>query len=38
MTVRVVVVDYRGRTHASVDTPEDVAVVERLIAAEGELC
>lgn len=37
MTVRVVVVDYRGRTHASVDTPEDIAVVEQLIAREGEL-
>jgi 3-deoxy-manno-octulosonate cytidylyltransferase (CMP-KDO synthetase) len=37
MTVRVVVVDYRGRSHASVDTPEDVALVERLIAREGEL-
>jgi 3-deoxy-manno-octulosonate cytidylyltransferase (CMP-KDO synthetase) len=37
MTVRVVPVDYRGRTHASVDTPEDVAVVEQLIASEGEL-
>jgi 3-deoxy-manno-octulosonate cytidylyltransferase (CMP-KDO synthetase) len=37
MTVRVVEVDYRGRTHASVDTPEDIAVVEQLIASEGEL-
>lgn len=37
MKVRVVVVDYRGRTHASVDTPEDVAVVEATIAREGEL-
>lgn len=37
MTVRVVVVDYRGRTHASVDTPEDIGVVEGLIAREGEL-
>lgn len=37
LTVRVVVVDYRGRNHASVDTPEDIAVVERLIATEGEL-
>jgi 3-deoxy-manno-octulosonate cytidylyltransferase (CMP-KDO synthetase) len=37
MTVRVVIVDYRGRSHASVDAPEDVAFVERLIASEGEL-
>jgi 3-deoxy-manno-octulosonate cytidylyltransferase (CMP-KDO synthetase) len=37
MTVRIVIVDYRGRTHASVDTPEDIAVVEALIAREGEL-
>ncbi|SCM76516.1 3-deoxy-manno-octulosonate cytidylyltransferase [uncultured Pleomorphomonas sp.] len=37
MTVRVVVVDYQGRTHASVDTPEDIAMVEQLIAREGEL-
>jgi 3-deoxy-manno-octulosonate cytidylyltransferase (CMP-KDO synthetase) len=37
LTLRVVVVDYEGRTHASVDTREDVAVVEALIAAEGEL-
>ena len=37
LTVRIVVVDYRGRTHASVDTPEDIGVVERLIASEGEL-
>lgn len=37
MKVRVVVVDYRGRSHGSVDTPEDVAVVEAIIAREGEL-
>ncbi len=37
MTVRVVEVDYRGRTHWSIDAPEDVAVAERLIAEEGEL-
>jgi 3-deoxy-manno-octulosonate cytidylyltransferase (CMP-KDO synthetase) len=37
MTVRVVVVDYRGRSHASVDAPADVALVEQLIAREGEL-
>lgn len=37
LKVRVVIVDYRGRTHASVDTPEDIAVVEATIAREGEL-
>lgn len=35
--VRVVPVDYRGRSHWSVDNPEDIKVVERIIAAEGEL-
>lgn len=35
--IRVVAVDYRGRTHGSVDRPEDVSRVEALIAAEGEL-
>ena len=35
--IRVVVVDYRGRTHGSVDTPEDITFVERIIASEGEL-
>ncbi len=37
MKVRIVVVDYRGRTHASVDAPEDVRAVEAIIASEGEL-
>jgi 3-deoxy-manno-octulosonate cytidylyltransferase (CMP-KDO synthetase) len=37
MRIRIVLVDYAGRTHASVDTREDVALVEALIAAEGEL-
>jgi 3-deoxy-manno-octulosonate cytidylyltransferase (CMP-KDO synthetase) len=37
MKVRIVVVDYKGRTHASVDAPEDVQAVEALIASEGEL-
>ncbi len=36
--VRVVEVDYHGRTHGSVDRPEDVAFVESIIAKEGELC
>jgi 3-deoxy-manno-octulosonate cytidylyltransferase (CMP-KDO synthetase) len=35
--IRVVPVDYQGRSHGSVDTPEDVAVVEAIIAREGEL-
>ena len=37
MSIRVTVVDYKGRTHGSVDSLEDVAVVEGIIAAEGEL-
>ncbi|MCB1119440.1 MAG: 3-deoxy-manno-octulosonate cytidylyltransferase [Chlamydiia bacterium] len=37
MAIRVVPVDYRGRSHGSVDRPEDVAHVESLIAKEGEL-
>jgi 3-deoxy-manno-octulosonate cytidylyltransferase (CMP-KDO synthetase) len=35
--IRVVPVDYRGRTHGSVDRPEDVAVIESIIEREGEL-
>ncbi|MBX7066548.1 MAG: 3-deoxy-manno-octulosonate cytidylyltransferase [Parachlamydiales bacterium] len=35
--IRVVEVDYRGRTHGSVDRPEDVSIVEAIIAREGEL-
>ena len=35
--VRVVPVDYRGRTHWSVDSPEDLVRCERLIRCEGEL-
>ncbi len=35
--IRVVPVDYKGRTHGSVDRPEDVAYVESIIAREGEL-
>ena len=35
--VRVIVVDYRGRTHWSVDTPEDAAKTAAIIAREGEL-
>jgi 3-deoxy-manno-octulosonate cytidylyltransferase (CMP-KDO synthetase) len=37
IAIRVVPVDYRGRTHGSVDRPEDVKVVETIIAGEGEL-
>ena len=37
ISIRVVLVDYRGRTHASVDRPEDIALVEQIIEAEGEL-
>jgi 3-deoxy-manno-octulosonate cytidylyltransferase (CMP-KDO synthetase) len=35
--IRVVLVDYRGRTHASVDSPEDLKRVELLLEKEGEL-
>ncbi|HEY1722705.1 MAG TPA: 3-deoxy-manno-octulosonate cytidylyltransferase [Magnetospirillaceae bacterium] len=35
--IRVALVDYRGRTHASVDTQDDLAFVEAVIAREGEL-
>lgn len=37
LSVAVVEVDYRGRTHWSIDSPEDVDVAERLVAEEGEL-
>ena len=37
MKIRVVEVDYRGRTHASIDNPEDIAIVEAIIEREGEL-
>jgi 3-deoxy-manno-octulosonate cytidylyltransferase (CMP-KDO synthetase) len=35
--IQVVPVDYRGRTPWSVDSPEDVVEVERILAAEGEV-
>jgi 3-deoxy-manno-octulosonate cytidylyltransferase (CMP-KDO synthetase) len=35
--IKVALVDYKGRTHGSVDTPEDIPVVEDIIAREGEL-
>ncbi|WP_319529826.1 3-deoxy-manno-octulosonate cytidylyltransferase [uncultured Cohaesibacter sp.] len=37
MKVRVVIVDYRGRTHASVDAAEDITIAEEIIRREGEL-
>lgn len=35
--IRVVSVDYRGRTHWSIDSPADLKAAEDLIAREGEL-
>lgn len=35
--LKVVVVDYRGRTHGSIDRPGDVSIVEDIIGREGEL-
>lgn len=35
--IRVVLVDYRGRSHWSVDSPADAVRAEAIIAAEGEL-
>lgn len=37
IAIQVVEVDYQGRSHGSVDTPEDVTLVESIIAREGEL-
>jgi 3-deoxy-manno-octulosonate cytidylyltransferase (CMP-KDO synthetase) len=37
MRIKVTVVDYRGRAHACVDAPEDIARVEAIIQREGEL-
>ena len=37
MTVRVVIVDYRNRTHASVDAKADITIAEEIISREGEL-
>ena len=37
MSIRVVLVDYRGRTHWSIDAPEDAAFAEKIIEREGEL-
>ncbi len=35
--IRIVLTDYRGRTHWSVDAPEDALYVEQIIGREGEL-
>jgi 3-deoxy-manno-octulosonate cytidylyltransferase (CMP-KDO synthetase) len=35
--IRIVLVDYKGRTHGSVDSPSDVPRVQEIIAAQGEL-
>jgi 3-deoxy-manno-octulosonate cytidylyltransferase (CMP-KDO synthetase) len=37
MHIQVVQVDYKGRTHWSVDSPEDAELVKKIILAEGEL-
>jgi len=37
MKVRVAIVDYRGRTHWSIDAPGDAAIAEAIIEREGEL-
>ena len=37
LPIRVVEVDYRGRSHWSVDSPEDAKRAEHIIAQEGEL-
>ena len=37
MDVKIVEVDYQGRTHWAVDSQQDVEIVERIIADEGEL-
>ncbi len=37
IAIHMVEVDYRGRTHGSVDSFEDINVIEKIIAREGEL-
>jgi len=37
MKIRMVIVDYKGRTHWAVDRPEDISIVEEIIKKEGEL-
>lgn len=36
--IKIIPVDYRGRTHASIDNPEDITLVEDIIKKEGEIC
>ncbi len=35
--IRIVIVDYKGRSHWAVDSPDDVTIVENIISTEGEL-
>jgi len=35
--IKVVLVDYQGRTHGSVDAPEDIVEIEAIIKRDGEL-
>jgi len=37
LPIKMISVNYQGRTHGSVDYPEDIAIVEHIIANEGEL-
>lgn len=37
MPIRVIEVDYRGRRHLAIDSPEDLRRVEALLAEDGEL-
>lgn len=37
MKIKVVPVDYHGRTHWSIDTPQDAHIVEQIIERQGEL-
>jgi 3-deoxy-manno-octulosonate cytidylyltransferase (CMP-KDO synthetase) len=37
LPIQIVLVDYRGRTHWSIDNKEDVAIAEGIIRSEGEL-
>ncbi len=35
--IKVITTDYKGRTHWSVDNPEDISIIEKIIDKEGEL-
>ena len=37
LKIRIAIVDYGGRSHGSIDSPDDVKFVEDIIAREGEL-